>query len=361
MNSRERVLTALNHNLPDRLPKHSGFTPEISSKLKSIFGIEDEDNYALDLFLEHDMLIKEIGFGEVWELEFKNENIFNKKGIYYDEWGIGWKKSEYCSGSYLEMIYHPLADKIEKIESISVPVVSSKKYNELKKLINKFSDKYIIIGGISATIFEPSWYLRGQQQFLIDLIEEPNYADRLMQIMADYHFQIAKKMVSMGVDIIFLGDDVGTQNAPMISQKMYRKFLTPKYAKIINELRKINKYIKFAYHCCGYIDHVLPELVEIGIDIIQVVQPGSVDFKKVKKKFGNKISFWGGVDVQKIIPEADIKGVISSVKEAIEILGNGGGYIIGMTHNVQPGPRAIDNTLAAYYAIEKYGHYQLEL
>jgi uroporphyrinogen decarboxylase len=361
LNSKERVLTAISHEEPDRIPKHSGFTPEISRSLRSIFGIEHKDTFELDFFLGHDMFIKEIGWGEVWEFIEKPDLPVNEMGIYYDDWGVGWKKVNYGNGTYIEMVHHPLSDDIQQIDRLSVPPISPEKYNELSTLIKRFGNDHIIIGGISATIFEPSWYLRGQQQFLIDMIENPDFADQLMKIMADYHLQIGKKMVTIGVDIIFLGDDVGTQNAPMISRSMYHKFLTPKYAKIIEELKKINKDLKFAYHCCGHIDHILPELVEAGVDIIQVMQPGSVDFAKVKKQFGKKISFWGGIDVQKLIPNATPKEVVYTVKSALNKLGKNGGYIIGMTHNVQPGPRAIDNTLVAYYAIEKYGYYTMNI
>ena len=104
--------------------------------------------------------------------------------------------------------------------------------------------------------------------------------------------------------------------------------------------------------------HVLPELIEAGIDILQVIQSGSVDFSYIKKKYGKNISFWGGIDVQQLIPNGTIEQVVTNVKNAIEILGKNGGYIIGMSHNVQPGSRAIENVITAYYTIEKFGYYK---
>jgi len=355
---KDRILMALNHEYPDRIPKHCSFTPEIAKEFKSIFKISDDNPYSLDLLFGHDFLQYEIGFGKVWGLEDNTEITFGKKDIFYDEYGIGWKKVHYQNGSYIEMVHHPLAKDVDLIENLELPNVSTKSYKELEVLIKKYGDYYGIMGGISSTIFEPAWYLRGQQQFLIDLIENPEMADNLMTKILDYHLNISKKMVEMGADLIFLGDDVGTQDRPMISREMIHKFLTPKYSTITSELRKINSDVKFAFHCCGYIDHLLPELIEAGVDIVQVLQPGSVNFIDVKKKFGKNISFWGGIDVQKLIPDASLQEVVAAIRFALEVLGENGGYIMGMTHNVQPGPRAIENTIMSYYAIEKYGNYK---
>jgi len=147
------------------------------------------------------------------------------------------------------------------------------------------------------------------------------------------------------------------QTGMLISPKLWRKFLKPRYDYLFQEWKKLNKNIIFAFHSDGYVEPIIPDLVEIGLDILNPVQPGTMNDCYLKKEFGKKLSFWGGINVQKTIPFGSPKDVIDEVKDRINIFGEGGGFIISPSHNIQPNIRSIDNTLIYYWACNKYGKY----
>jgi uroporphyrinogen-III decarboxylase len=139
----------------------------------------------------------------------------------------------------------------------------------------------------------------------------------------------------MGVDMLWLGDDVGMQNAMLISPKMWRRFLKPRMANFIAELKAINPDVKVAYHSDGQIYPIIPDLIEIGLDVLNPVQPASMDPVRLKKEYGDKLCFWGTIDEQHTLPFGSADDVRAEVIERLNTIGRGGGLILGPTHSVQ--------------------------
>lgn len=339
MKHRDRVLTALSHERPDRCPMQVSFTPEFASRLASEMqlGLEKLHNphgggntYELERLLGEDMLLTSVGWANSYYQDARE---------YIDEWGIGWKAVEYTTpfgvGHYTEFSHHPLADD-DAIDSYNPPDPNRPElYREAEWTLQNFKNEYWIVGVTVTTMFECAWALRGYERMLSDFVLNPDLAERLLDIPYHYHLVAARKLTEMGVDMIWIGDDVGAQKAMLISPKMWRKFLKPRMANFIAELKAINPQLKVAYHSDGFIYPIIPDLIEIGLDVLNPIQPASLDPIRLKQDFGDKLCFWGSIDEQHTLPFGSVDDVRSEVKTRMKTLGKNGGLILGPTHHVQ--------------------------
>jgi uroporphyrinogen-III decarboxylase len=181
---------------------------------------------------------------------------------------------------------------------------------------------------------------------LMDLLVDPDLAERILDIPYHYHLTAAKKLTEMGVDMIWIGDDVGTQNGMLIAPAMWRKFFKPRMANFIASLKAINPKVKVAYHSDGNVLDIIPDLIEIGLDVLNPVQPASMDPAMLKQKFGDKLCFWGSIDEQHTLPFGTPADVEREVRQRLSTIGDEGGLIIGPTHHVQ-----LDTPLENFWAM----------
>jgi uroporphyrinogen decarboxylase len=340
MKPRDRVLMALNHEVPDRCPMQVSFTPEFAARLEKDMNLGGEDKihnphgggntYELERSLGQDLLLTSVGWANSYYQEAKE---------YVDEWGIGWRSAEYETpfgvGHYTEMNIHPLAED-NAIEHYQAPDPNRPElYREAEWMLKTFKDEYWIVGVTVTTIFETAWALRGYERMLTDFALKPDLAELLLEIPYQYHLTAAKKLTQMGVDMIWIGDDIGAQHAMIISPKMWRKFFKPRMANFISELKSINPQVKVAYHSDGVVNPIIPDLIEIGLDVLNPIQPASMDPAKLKQEFGDKLCFWGSIDEQHTLPFGSADDVKTEVQTRLNTLGKNGGLIIGPTHHVQ--------------------------
>ena len=345
MKPRDRVLTALNHEVPDRCPMQVSFTPEFASRLKGELGIKDADmhnphgggnTYIMERSLGEDMLLTSVG----WANSYYATEAYSHDGLTYtDEWGVTWRntpyKTKFGTGYYTEMVGHPLADD-ESIDSYQPPDPDRPElYAEAERVVDEYKDQYWIVGVTVTTIFETAWALRGYEKALMDFALNPDVVDRLFDIPFNYHLAAAKKLVELGVDMIWTGDDVGGQDRMIISPAMWRRFLKPRMAAFISTLKEINPALKVAYHSDGDIGPIIPELIEIGLDVLNPIQPKSMDPAEIKKAYGKQLCFWGTIDEQHTLPFGTPADVEREVINRLETIGEGGGLILGPTHHVQ--------------------------
>jgi uroporphyrinogen decarboxylase len=333
MKHRDRVLMALNHVKPDRCPMQIGFTPEFANQLRADFVLRGntlQEPFGLESALGVDMLLTTVGWANSYYLDDKP---------YVDEWGVGWSVHKYetpfGAGHFTEIATHPLADEAA-IPSYQPPDPHRPElYLNAEKAIHDFKSEYWIVGVTVCTIFETAWALRGLEQTMLDMVLDPDLTNEIFDIPFQYHLSAAKKLVEMGVDMIWAGDDVGAQHQMMISPRMWRKFLKPRMATLISELKAINPKVKIAYHTDGYVTPIIPELIEIGLDVLNPIQPASMDPAEVKNKYGKELCFWGTIDEQKTLPFGTPEDVASEVRHRLDTIGRDGGLIIGPTHSVQ--------------------------
>ena len=336
MKSRERVQIALDHQEPDRCPFFTGYTPEFGSRLradlesKGVISPGDFSPYVLEQAIQVDMLLTFVGWA----------NCYYQEGeTYTDEWGIGWRSVEhstaYGKGRYTEPVRHPLAEDAAVQSYVPPDPHRPELYQAAQKTIQEFKGEYWIVGATVCTVFEAAWALRGLENTLKDFVRNRDLLKELFQIPYEYHLAAAKKLVELGADMIWIGDDVGAQEQMLISPADWRTFLKPLMASFIKELKDINPNLKVAYHSDGNIYPIIPELIEIGLDVLNPLQPASMNPARLKKEFGDQLSFWGSLDIQKTLPFGTPADVKSEVNERLRTVGKGGGLILGPSHYLQ--------------------------
>ncbi|MHB8278314.1 MAG: uroporphyrinogen decarboxylase family protein [Candidatus Humimicrobiaceae bacterium] len=361
MNSKERVLTALEHKEPDKVPKLSSFTPEFANKLREYFKMDKilfnphgGTEHSLEIKLGNDILLT----GQGWA----NSYYQSLDECYTDEWNIKWKlveyKTAYGNGRYTEVSSHPLAED-EAIDSYIAPDPTIEdRYKPSKELIDEYGNEFAIMGVIVCTIYETAWALRGLEKLMMDFVLNEELANRILDIPFNYHLTAGKKLVKLGVDIIWTGDDMGGQEGMLISPQLWRKYFKPRMAKLYSDLKSINPNLKIAYHSDGNIYPIIDDLVEIGLDILNPIQPKSMDPYYLKKRYGKNLSLWGTIDIQETLPFGTTQDVENEVKERIKNLAPNSGFIISPTHHVQI-DTPLENFFTFWESIEKYGGYPI--
>ncbi len=374
MRHRDRVLAALSHETADRCPMQISFTPEFADRLTADLRAVAEtglrpsrgarsgdrpqqvhnphgggNTYELERGLGVDMLQTSVGWAN---------SYYQAPGRYTDEWGVTWDSAPYETpygiGHYTEMVVHPLAADAA-IETYRPPDPNRPElYRDAEWTLQTFKDEYWIVGVTVCTIFETAWALRGYERLMTDFVANPDpstgsgqvLAERILDIPFRYHLAAAKRLTEMGVDMIWIGDDVGAQHAMLISPRHWRRFLKPRLAQFIAEIKGINPRLKVAYHSDGNIYPIIPELIEIGVDVLNPIQPACMDPARLKAEFGDQLCFWGTIDEQHTLPFGAPEDVAAQVRQRIETVGKGGGLILGPTHHVQ-----LDTPMANFWAM----------
>lgn len=349
MNSKQRVITALNRNIPDRLPLDARFVPKVRKALHEKTGINDY--YEMCVTLGLDVLCTgAIGIGK---------SFYGPSDEYVDEWGCTWKYFKNTSGEYTEIITHPLEDDEtgELLASFIFPDANiESRYADTKKLVQRYGETHYIAGMLNCSIFEPAHYMRGMENFLVDLMVNPEYAEMLLDKTTYFSLVAGLKLIDCGVDMVFLGDDVGTQNGMLISPDLWKKYLKPRLAKLISSYKERNPKIKVAYHSCGYIIPIIEDLIEIGLDVLHPIQPTAMDPADVKKHFGDRLCFDGSICIQKTLPSGTFDEIRAEVLLRKQTIGEGGGLIIGPAHTIQS-DTSVDNILCLFDAVRDQGRY----
>ena len=337
MNSRERVEMALNFEAPDRTPVFASFVPEIEERLRTAFNISDAD---VGVALGNDMVKRCAGM----EMSFYGQPAPE----YVYAWGIRWRYVKNDSGVYTEIAEHPLAGDMAKLDSFEIPdPLEDSQYDDFRLKKEMYGHEKWMIGSSQISIFEACWYLRGLDTFLMDMALEPAYSEKLMDKVMPFALNASRKYIELGTDMVWFGDDVPMQTGMMISVDMWRKYLKPRYAQLFAACKTLNPNIKIAYHSCGQCTGVLDDMIEIGLDVLNPLQPMAMDPFDTKKRYGKRLALFGGLCVQHVMPYGSVEDVRSAVKKLITELGQGGGYILAPAHHIQA-DTSLDNIKALY-------------
>ncbi|MCL5072354.1 MAG: hypothetical protein M1308_15915 [Actinobacteria bacterium] len=360
MNSLERVLATINHKMPDRIPLDLGSMYETSIvkstylKLRKYLNFKPNEIEIFDVIQQLPILEDDIlNFLEVdvrgiyrnpsskWILDIKEDDSY----FYFtDEWGIKWYMPKE-NGYYFDARFHPLKEyTFEEIKKYEFPDFTDKKryINLRKKAIDIKNRGYALVSGAGAGIMLMCSWLRGMDKFFMDMAADRKTAEYLLDKTTEnacVSWEYLLEEVGDLIDIAHTGDDLATQIAPFISMEMFKRMLKPRYKKIINTI-KSHTEAKVSFHTCGSVYSLIPELIDIGVNILNPIQVSAagMDTKKLKKEFGNDIVFWGGgCDTQYILPGGSIEEVKAEVKKRIEDLAPGGGFVFNQVHNIQAG------------------------
>lgn len=354
MHRRRRVLTALNRKEPDRVPRElsfGAFTPALMDVYykKTLMDIAPEEYFDFETRV---VKFKEPEPGNKFDNYYKNQTVDKIKS-----WGTGNKNgSQY---HFTRKIF-PMAEfgSVSDIEKYPFPDYTPAEFWDFLKqeTENLKKQDYAVIGELHCTLFEIAWDLRGFDRLLIDFAENNKIAEVLLDKITEIRIFQAGKYAEAGVDIIQLGDDVGMQTGLLLSKEMWRKWLKPRLKIIIDKIKNVNHNVLIFYHSDGNVEPIIPELIELGIDILNPVQPECMDPVKIKKMYGKDLSFWGTVGTQQLMPFATPEKVKEEVKRMISTVGEGGGLLIAPTHILEP-EVPWHNIIAFFETVDLYGKY----
>ena len=187
-------------------------------------------------------------------------------------------------------------------------------YLDSERVIREYGDEYWIVGVTVTTIWETAWALRGYERLLMDLVLDPDLAERILEIPFRYHLAAAERLVSMGVDMLWTGDDIGAQRGMLINPDTWRRFFKPRMAELVSRVKAIKPDLLVAYHTDGDVREVIPDLIEIGIDVLNPVQPACMDPAELKRDYGDRLLFWGSIDEQGTLPFGTPQDVADEIR-----------------------------------------------
>lgn len=367
---RERVLTALRHEQPDRAPVDFLASPEIWQRLVETIkpdvaavGHSDYFDPAWEAILRHfevdcrvlsydqffsppPSLLYDGATIEWWEaISRSTPNRMWRQRLpnndYYDLWGHHIRLVHNQTGKYEEFATWPMKDATSVAELANHPWPEPDwwDFSPIPGILRQLDahDAYHVRFRIGS-VFEIAWQLRGMQEFLMDLALNPEIPQYIMERLTDVYVENTRRVLELAgdrIDMVYFYDDVATQNSLMVSKKMWRDYIRPCHARIIEVARRYGKPVM--YHCDGALYPLLPEMIDMGIDVLNPVQADAkgMDPATLKAEFGERISFHGGIDIIKTLPRGTVDDVRHEVSERIRVLGERGGYIMASSHHIQ--------------------------
>ena len=350
MNSRERVLTAIARREPDRVPMNLWLTPYLIQRMKQERGAEDVEAYL-------SMDIRFIGYrAKPEQNDFSTYTADFRSDAAVDDWGCG----TYPVGTYhFTKAEHPMKHvaAVEEVERYPFPR-REPDIEGMRKRVEAVWDRGLLAcSQYECGTFEQGHALMGMEQLLTRMYTNPATVALLFDRISDVKARMAAAFVEAGVDILWIGDDIGMQTGPIMDPEMWRTFLLPPLQKIIKRARSIRADIPVAYHSCGSVAFAVEGLIEAGIDILQSIQPEANDCAELKRKYGDRLSFWGGVGSQSTMSHGTAEDLKREVKHLKETVGEGGGYICSPAHFIEP-ETPLENIVAFGEAVEEYGYFK---
>ena len=354
MNSCDRVCKTIAHILADRVPADGSFSPTVWQVLRAHFNTDDDEPVLLALGIDFRQAVMEpsndfaatavpspvaaegIGVGS------RNLVRILPNGEFEDDRGI--RRVVGSSGEYFNFTHHPLsgADSpdIYSFPSLDLP----ERYAHLLSQVRKFKDKYMVEIE-TGNIFRDAWELRGFDAFLMDTHLNPVFVSRLLDLITDYKIAEVAKLIECGVDIVQLVGDVSGEQNMLISPRWWRSEIKPRLAKVIAATRRPGIY--YYFHSDGAMQAILPDLIEIGFDIVNPMQPECMDVNAIKCQYGAQFTMHSTFSSQHTLPFGSIQDVREEVRARIRDCGFNGGLILAPSNSVQYDV-PLDNLLALY-------------
>ena len=315
MNNRERVLTSLQHKQPDKVPYQVDFTVKAREKMVQWFGDRDfHQKIGCCLFGV------EASPKDAWK-EISPD-------IWQDEFGVQWN----CS---VDKDIGVVCNRVVTPENVndfimSDPEMSSRYWNFYN--LKERSSGNFIISNIGFSLFERSWTLAGMEEILVAMVADKKFVNRLLDRILEFNLKIIEKTCSYPIDAMMFGDDWGQQCGLIMGPDMWREFIKPRIKQMYSLVKSKGKFVFI--HSCGKVDEIFPDLIECGVDAFNPFQPEVIDVYDAKKKFGNQLSFYGGISTQRLLPFAPTQQVKDEVNRLLDKVGKNGGYIAAPAHSI---------------------------
>lgn len=349
----ERIRRIKNREPVDRPGIDYLATPEFNKMIKAHLGTEDQE-----------AVLRRVG-SDLRRVDGKfvgPPDMLGTTGIIGGErdfFGVVWKPIKNEFATYYEIAYHPLGQvtTLKQVEQYAWPSPDWWDYSNLKDEIARLNreERYVILFFVGGA-FESPWYMRGLDRFLMDLIECPDIAEAISyHCMKFFKARALRALEAAGgaIDMVYSGGDLGTQRSMMLSPDLWRKHIKPYSRELIRPFKEMG--LMTMYHSCGSIVPVINDLIEMGVDILNPIQPKAqgMSAAELKAQFGGRLSFLGGIDEQELLPRGTPERIRAETERVISTFGADGGYIVCSAHALQP-DTPVENALAMFDAVREY-------
>lgn len=359
MSSRERVLAALNRSIPDRIPRCS---PSLVPSQMEVFRAKTGSDNLDDYFKSDVRIVRFRPAGELPDFSRYYRDIeepyeFGYDGEYSGEWGIARVKGGFYH--FARPIY-PMRHftSISDLDDYPFPdYIRDWEHTHLEEEIGRFHNAGYFVLGWVGHIFQTTWLMRSREKLFLDFFENHDLANGLLDRVAATRKAVAVRLAGAGVDGLSLADDIAMQDRMIMSPEMWRTWVKPRLESVIVAAKDVRPDLHILYHSCGNTEPVIPELSEIGVTVLNTVQPECMDLAALKRKYGDRLAFAGTVGAQGVLPQGTPSDVRQQVKEHIETVGQGGGLIISPANIIEPDV-PWENIVAMYDAADEFGDYR---
>ena len=334
MNKRDRVLMAIKHQATDIVPYQVDFTQQSHDRVAA--WLHDEhftdqiDNHITSAYYSGWMIEQQPG-----------------SGYWRDDFGVLWNKNGADKDiGVIDGLVIPEPD----LGTYRFPELDEARLRDAYSALTSSDTDTFRFGAIGFSMYERAWTLRGMENLLTDMILEPDFVDALLDAITEYNMRIIDIALEYPIDGFHFGDDWGQQHGMIMGPDYWRRFIKPRMARMYARVKAAGKPV--SQHSCGDIHEIFPDLIDIGLDVYQTVQPEIYDLKNLKQNFGHDLTFWGCISTQRLLPYATPVEVRRVTRETIRLMGAGGGYVAAPTHAV-PGDVPPENIMAMLEAMRE--------
>jgi len=365
VNSKERVRTALLRcGIPDRVPIQFDLCRSLIEYFSKTMKLEPAYCWSYYEDLSYRISANEIRtrlgsdcvvVGGMMAAGFKPIPV--EGNVTINEFGMKMKPTQL----YVEVVEPPLTEaaSIRDVEQYPFPDPNAQgRFDRAIQEIQKYGDEYFIIGDCELSLFELAWQLTGLEKHLMAMAMQEDWLTVLYDKVEYWTTQIALNLVRMGVDALWFGEDLGSQSSTLISPEMWRKTFKFRYLRLFEQIKKINPNVVLIMHSDGAVAPLLDDFIEMGIQVYNPVQPNvpGSDPKALKARYGDSISFFGGIDQQDLLPHGEVEAIRREIQYRCEVLGANGGYLLAPAHILQADvrPETIQVMIDAAYEFGQY-------
>ncbi|MCE9616112.1 MAG: hypothetical protein K8T26_17710 [Lentisphaerae bacterium] len=326
MTHKQRVAASLAHKPPDRVPYHVSFTAPARARMAEFYGNPAFESELDNCLFELDTALP--GGGRMVA-----------PAIWEDEFGVRWDRSiDPDIGNVCNRLITPATLGPYRFPDPDAPA----RFAHYPEAIQKHRDQFII-ADIGFSLFERAWTLAGMDALLMAMVEQPAFVHELLDRILEHNLRLIDRACRHEIDGMWFGDDWGQQRGMIMGPRLWRTFLKPRLQHMYAAVKGHRKAVFI--HCCGKVDDILPDLVEMGVDVFNPFQPEVMDVYAMKKRYGDRLAFWGGISTQQTLPLASVAEVKADVRRLLEHLGKDGGYIAAPAHAI-PGDARPENVAA---------------
>lgn len=315
MNNRERVLAALNHQPPDKVPYHIGFTQVAQAKMAAFYGdpgfVSKLGNCLTVLDCEPANAWREVA-PDIWQ----------------DQFGVRWNRSV---DKDIGVVENRMVDK-ETLDEYCWPNPDDpSRYARYDAVLSDKTDRFVVVN-LGFSLFERAWTLYGMEALLMDMAPDKGFVHALLDRILEFNLKIIENVCRFDVDAMMFGDDWGMQTGLIMGPALWREFIKPRVRQMYQAVRQAGKWVFI--HSCGKVDAVFPDLIECGLNVFNPFQPEVIDVFEAKRIYGDRLSFYGGISTQRTLPYGTVGQVKDEVKRLIDEVGSSGGYIASPAHAI---------------------------